>query len=345
MRKEVRNVFGSPGLRLLQLCTLLSSTGRTYTLGRLAGLFKCSRQTILRMMDQLTCAPGIDIETWLDGAERHYRIAVKPAPLAISLTDDTLRYVAFCRDILRHLLPDPVKRELTDVLGEADDAIASANAGAGKRLAEPWLKGRIDYAPFQETLDDVQTAMRERRLCRVDYRARSSGQRHHYLIAPLRIVVYREALYIRCRDYSDPANTPATYRTLAIHRIQQLRADPRTFDDAPRDDREPCFGFPFHEPIRVRALFHGPAAQYVRERLWSADQTITKRHDRAVELNFTTTSKLEVIAWILSFGPDAELLEPKELREELSKQVAAIQERYKCAQRYETLREREGGHT
>lgn len=37
-----------------------------------------------------------------------------------------------------------------------------------------------------------------------------------------------------------------------------------------------------------------------------------------IELTFSATSQLETIAWVLSFGGEVELLEPKEIRDELA---------------------------
>ena len=328
MPTGMQNLFGSPGLRLVQLHILLSSTNRSYSLGRLAGIFQCSRQTVLRMTEQLSRVRDIEIETWVQNRERHFKTEPKPTPAAFSFTAESLRHMALCLDILRYLLPAPVQRELQDLLGATAEHLVLGKSRALESHTEPLVKGRIDYTPFQTILEDIQTAMRERRLCRVDYRARSSGERHRYLVAPLRIVVYREAFYVRCRVYTAPNIPTEDFRTLAVHRITALRLRNETFPDTSEDDHEPHFGFPFHEPIQVRAAFHGPAATYVEERIWSADQTLKKRRDGTVELTVTTTSSPEVIAWILSFGPDAELLVPKHLRDEICDRCVAMHGRY-----------------
>lgn len=342
MREREGNLFGSPGLRLVQLYILLCSTGRPYTLTRLAGMFRCSRQTILRMMDQMQRVPDADLETWVHRRERLFRSAPRATSANVVLTSDVIRHLALCRDIVRHLLPEAFQEELRETLSavsrdvpDMTDALAS--------FAEPWVKGHIDYTLFQAILEDIQTAMHERRLCRVTYQARSSGGRHRYLAAPLHIIAYREALYLRCRLYDVPERPTNSFRTLAVHRIKNLRIDAATFPDKPEDDHDPNFGFPFHEPIRVRVALWGGAATYVGERTWSPDQKLTKRKDGALILTFTATSRLEVIAWILSFGPDAELLEPKDLRDELRKQVDEIRARYADAQPCEPPRKSKGG--
>ncbi len=320
MQQVPRNMFVSPGLRLIQLYTLMSSSGRPYSLGRLAALFHCSRQTILRMTEQMACLRDVQLDSWKKGKTRYYQVQPSATPTGISLSDTTIRHLLLCHDIVRHILPGPLQEELGALEGNESNAL--------EQLAEPWVKGRIDYSAFQHLLDDVQTAMHEKRLCSVTYDSRSTGKRAAMLIAPRRIIGFHEALYIRCRVYDTPAKPRTEYRTLAVHRIARLQLRRETFADETRDDAEPHFGFPFHEPVLVRVAFWRGAATYVSERTWSADQTLRRRRDGGIELIFSTTSRLETIAWVLSFGPDAELIEPQDLREELRNQIEQIRTRY-----------------
>lgn len=327
-------LFGPPGLRLLQFYSMLRSSNKAYPLTHLAHLFRCSRQSILRMAEQLERAPGVKFKSWRHGKERYFMIAASGLPIRLNLNADTLRHIALCQDILRHLLPQPIQLELRKALASTVGIPTPFPNDALESFADPMVKGRIDYTPFQSILEDVQRAMRERRLCQVKYCARSSGEQHDYLIAPLRILAYREALYIRCRLYDSPATPTAAFRTLALHRVQNLTPNNAIFTTKSNDDKDPHFGFPFHPPIRIRAAFHGPAATYVSERIWSHDQKIEKRRDGTLELAFTTTSTPEVIAWILSFGPDAELLEPRKLREEIYKSAATVLQIYESVDRH-----------
>ena len=63
---------------------------------------------------------------------------------------------------------------------------------------------------------------------------------------------------------------------------------------------------------------------YVRERLWGEVQTVEDLPDGGVTIAFTATSEPEIMAWILSFCGEAELLEPKELRKEIRRRVEKL---------------------
>lgn len=322
MSERKRNRFGSPGLRLMQLYILLASRGSACSLTRLSNLLDCSRQTILRMVEQINLIPDVECETWIERNERYFRISAKPAGTNMALSPEALKYLVLCRDIVGHLLPKTFKEELNKTLGTG----AAGTASPG--MAEPWVKGQIDYTSCQDTLEDMQTAMQEKRLCRIAYLSRSSGKQISYFAAPLYIIAYREALYLRCRVYTVPDKPTDKFLTLAIHRIKTFRLSAEHFTETGDNDRDPNFGFPFHEPIQVKVAFWGGAATYVGERTWSKGQRLRKRKDGATILTFTTTSRLEVLSWVLGFGPDAELLEPKDLREEIKDRAKGIVGRY-----------------
>jgi len=323
VKQEERNRFGSPGLRLVQLYILLASSGRSYSLTRLARLMACSRQTILRMIDQIERIPKAECQTWMEKGERYFKIVPPTHANHFVFNLEILHQLVLCRDIVTHLMPQHSNQELQQNLRLLFPETVRDNA-----IAEPWGKGFIDYSPHQDTLDTIQDAMRLHRLCRIAYHSRSAGKRIIYLASPQRIIAYREALYLRCRLH-DAAEKPADeYRTLAIHRIKSLRMDAATFRPDTRKDPEPDFGFPFHEPLRVRVAFRNGAADYVAERTWSPGQKITRRKDGTLLLTFTTTSRFEVLSWVLGFGPDAELLEPRELREEMKQKAMGILTQY-----------------
>ncbi len=328
---QKRNVFGSPGLRLLQLYALMCSNNRKYSLARLANLFRCSRQTILRMTDQLQRVAGISLHTWIEKGERYFQIHRGRGPALVSLDVESIRHLMLCRDIVRHLLPKPLQQEIRDTIGAA--AILLSESAQNKveldSHAEAWGKGTIDYTPFQKHLEDLQEAMGEHRLCRLQYRSRSNTRPKSYYVGPLRLIAFREALYVGGPVFKDDCGKLFdSQRTFAVHRISSLTVLKAKFVPPDDDQDHEFFGFHFDDPFRVRVAFHGQAAGYVAERTWSRDQRIVSRKNGGVELTFTSTSRPEVISWILSFGPDAELLAPKHLRNVLRQQVEEILARY-----------------
>jgi predicted DNA-binding transcriptional regulator YafY len=70
-------------------------------------------------------------------------------------------------------------------------------------------------------------------------------------------------------------------------------------------------------PRRVRLRFTGEAARYVKLREWHPTQKLRQRHNGSLELTLTVTHFLEVRRWVMGYGPECEVLEPNELREQV----------------------------
>ncbi|MEO7167463.1 MAG: WYL domain-containing transcriptional regulator [Spartobacteria bacterium] len=68
----------------------------------------------------------------------------------------------------------------------------------------------------------------------------------------------------------------------------------------------------------VRIRFQPFAAQLVRERTWHHSQKIKELRDGALELQLQLGSLEEIERWILSWGDQAEVLEPAKLRQRLA---------------------------
>lgn len=327
-----KRTFGSPGMRLLQLYMLLGASNRRYSLGQLAGIFRCSRQSILRMMEQLERVPGMPIRSWIENKTRYYQIKPGRKSPDIALSIESLQHLVLCRDIVRNLLPKPIQEEIKRTIGAASVLLGGSkdDPGLSGSFAEARGKGTIDYTPHQKTLETIQRAMRERRICRIKYAAQLGGPVKVFSMAPIRLVAFREALYVR-GHLLDPRGR-ATHKkpaTLAIHRIHGTELMTPWERPLPECDDDHFFGFAFHAPLSVRIKFSPEAATYVSERTWSAEQQIQTRKDGSIVLRLSTTSRPELLSWVMSFGKEAELLSPAFLRRELSNMLSDTLQRYK----------------
>lgn len=70
-------------------------------------------------------------------------------------------------------------------------------------------------------------------------------------------------------------------------------------------------------PFTAVIKFPKSAATYVGERIWSEGQRMERTPDGSLILSLKASSRAEIVSWVLSFGTNAELLEPADLREEL----------------------------
>jgi len=56
-------------------------------------------------------------------------------------------------------------------------------------------------------------------------------------------------------------------------------------------------------------------ARWVREKIWHESQKITQLPDGGLEVTFRVAGLDEIKRWVLSFGPEAIVMEPPKLRE------------------------------
>ena len=58
-------------------------------------------------------------------------------------------------------------------------------------------------------------------------------------------------------------------------------------------------------------------ARYVEESTWHPSQKLTRQRDGSVIAEFTLDGTEEIKRWIMSFGKQAQVLEPEGLRDEI----------------------------
>ena len=85
----------------------------------------------------------------------------------------------------------------------------------------------------------------------------------------------------------------------------------------------------------MRLRFSPTVARYVREKLWHPTQKTEEHADGSLILTVQVNHFLEVSRWILSFGPECEVFEPGDLREQimdsLSRALATYQSKVPTA--------------
>jgi predicted DNA-binding transcriptional regulator YafY len=69
-------------------------------------------------------------------------------------------------------------------------------------------------------------------------------------------------------------------------------------------------------------------ARWVGEKIWHESQKAKKNGDGSLELTFRIAGLDEIKRWVLSFGPEAVVLEPEKLKEMVRKDLDKTQAQY-----------------
>lgn len=177
-----------------------------------------------------------------------------------------------------------------------------------------------DYRDKQEIIETITDAIFRQQTCLVEYHSFHHDQVKKYKIDPLRFFERDGGLYLFVRT-----TTYGHIRVLAVERINNLTTTEATFSQP--DDFDPdlllenAFSIVYDEPVEVKIRFSSDVARFIKERRWAKEQAITDEPDGSIVMQIKTSGWMDVQKWILSFGPDAELLEPKDMRLEIKERL------------------------
>jgi predicted DNA-binding transcriptional regulator YafY len=171
---------------------------------------------------------------------------------------------------------------------------------------------------WETTVNPLAEATVRQLLCRVDYDSFHAGGAKRMDILPLRLVERNGSLYLLAMA--------AKYRNrilpLEIGRFRAVEVLAEAFE-LPELDLDgvldSVFGIYIDEARSYRILFSQAVARHIRERQWAATQRLVDQPDGAVILEMETSGYPEVLHWVRSWGPEALVLEPAELRADILK--------------------------
>lgn len=325
-------------IKLLHAIDQLSRSGGT-TIKELQERLGVSRRSVYRMFDVLEALhfplleddrPGEKEKRWSLQEDFLHRMPNLRIP-DMKLTARELLVLLF---LLRqdHVLANTTLANLVHSIRNKISAIMPSeylSLSRSEKLDTLFVSGSlhpVSYEGMGETIDRLLQAVLERRVCTASYRALSHGRVKTYTIHPLRLFQHDGALHL---FVAIPERD--VVRILAVHRICSLTVEDGTFSDPDLFDPDEMLGHTFNltlnDPVSATIRFSPAAARRVRDRGWSATQTLTEQPDGSVVLSFETSGRDDLVAWVLSFGGGAVVLDPPELRDlvaERAREIASL---------------------
>jgi len=208
---------------------------------------------------------------------------------------------------LRAVLPRD-RQEHIERLVQRTVILETPGGGAGPDPAAPaWLL-------------PVQTGIVQRRVLRMTYHGRDRDEETQRDVEPLGVVYYRGGWYLVawCRLRVD-------YREFRLDRIRRLEVLAEMFPPRPE------FSLRRHLEQNVDTAGMLPVRVWFARRVQDRARrgslaTLVEEHKRdgGAEFSFTTSSLEWLAEWLLSFGTQAEALEPAKLRELVRRKAAEI---------------------
>lgn len=324
--------------KALALFGMLLFSQKPYSLKQLAEYLNCSRQTILRVLEDIEWTNTFTITKWKEGKENWYQAYFPEKRPNIAFSKEEFTQLCLYRDFMEYALPAKHRMLLFSAIEKiacflehdaAEKQLLSESHGKGLG------KGSVDYSAFEETLGTLVAACKTRQVVEIEYLALLRADSRIHAFVPVRIVSYRDGLYLRGWRVTDKGAVDVlSPMTLAVHRIQRIWPTCRNLSSEKAKSHaflpeSSCFGMAAQTaPFTVQTQFFPPAATYVGERIWSQEQLIVPQSDGSILLTFTAQSEMEVVKWILGFGQEAKLITPEHLRAQLIEELRVAMSRY-----------------
>ena len=332
---EKRNPYSSYGQKLISLFAALLFSRQRHSLIELSRMLRCSKQTVLRLVDDIKMSYGVDIEETIENRKKYYRlkrrIGVDPT---LNLTESEISVLQMCRAFTEHLLGRKLFEEAARALLKSQSYLPE-NKRVDSRHFASFVPGSIDYTGQHQIIRRLINAMDEKKICILTYKRIAVDKAKIFYIKPLKIFSHKDTVYLHARMArypGKPFKEPDFDPLLAVHRIQQLELTERSYEFPENYDFEKVFNKSFgvvkEKTFKVEIEFKGYSAEWVKERIWSSDQKITRKSGNKIIMAFSVSSELEFVEWLLSFEDEARLIHPDWLIENVKGTIDRMRQIY-----------------
>lgn len=234
---------------------------------------------------------------------------------------------------LDKFMPPSTLSDLTDYFNHAEkvlNALSTNHLSSWSNKVELVSRNQPLLAPNvdNEILNKVYSALLTETQLKVHYQPKNEDPRD-YVINPLGLVVVDQVLYLVCTlwEYQN-------IKQFALHRfisVEALEKEINSFDDFCLKDYINQGGFEYvidENDINLVLMVNPKIAKHLSESKLSQNQTLTKTSKGQFRLEAKVKNTQQLRWWLLGFGAELEILEPKELRDEFQKLVIDMAEVY-----------------
>jgi len=183
------------------------------------------------------------------------------------------------------------------------------------------IKPYKDYGQFRNILNQVNQAAMDRRRVEMVYHSLHRKEKTLRKVDPYKVWFYDGTIYL-----IGLCHLREEVRMFVLDRIKMLKITDERFmipndfslDDFMRDS----FKVMHDELYTVKVRISPGWARWVSEKIWHESQKTKKMPDGSMEMIFQVAGLDEIKRWILSFGPEAFVLEPEKLKEMVHKDLS-----------------------
>ena len=302
--------------RITALHRTLKAARYPVTVARLQDELGCSRATVYRDLAYLRDALMAPIEGDGEAGFRYQTGESERFELpGLWLSSEELYALLAAQQLLVRTAGGVLSGALAPLQKRIEGLLAD-HAGVGHWPMErvrviPHRGRRLDESSFR----NVASTVLERRQLNFEYRARSTDERTRRTVSPQRITHYRDNWYLDAWDHDREA-----LRSFAVDRITHAKPLEKPARDLPEAELNQhlasSYGIFSGEPKGwATIVFSATTARWVADEQWHSKQQGRFLPDGRYELKVPYSNSRELLMDILHYGADAEIIEPRVLRE------------------------------
>lgn len=199
-----------------------------------------------------------------------------------------------------------------------------------ERIADIIQMGTPAYRPESPNfMQQIITAIVERKTIDTVYHTQYRNQTTERKIDPYYLVPREQRFYL-----IGYCHLKQTIRTFRISRFHKVEITDQTFDKGDFNIKQYLKNTwsieRGEQQITFKVRFSPKVARYIKEEELFVHPRMKDLADGSLLFEVTVNNEKEFVQWILQYGPDAEILEPKSVREKLQQQLARWAEMYKA---------------
>jgi predicted DNA-binding transcriptional regulator YafY len=305
--------------RILTLHRILKSARYPVPLARLMDELVCSRATAYRDIAFLRDALGAPIDSDGDEAAFHYASgeAERFELPGLWLNSEELQALLALNELVGRTGPGILATTLAPFRSRIERLLSNHGDGRAFPLERIRVIGSGTRRVDESTFRHVASAVLGRKRLKFNYRARSTDAATERTVSPQRLTHYRDNWYLDAWDHGRDALRSFALDRMARAALQEQPADDRAEDEL-NQHLASSYGIFSGAPKAMATIRFSPhAARWVADEHWHSQQHGEWLKDGRYELKLPYSNSRELLMDVLKYGPDAEIVAPVSLREEM----------------------------
>lgn len=244
-------------------------------------------------------------------------------------TSEELAALVTLNQLLQTLQPGLHDDHLAPLKNRVEQILATEHLGSGEAEKRIRILSMATRSKDMQHFQTVAAAVLHRKRLVIDYYNRERNETNTREISPQRLAHYRDNWYLDAWCHNKKG-----LRIFAVECIRQAEQHSKPAKAIPEStlnkELGSSYGIFAGKPIATAVLrFTTKRARWVAEETWHPRQQSRWLEDGRYELSIPYSDPRELIMDILKYGPDVEVVGPKDLRTDVKKHLESAASQYR----------------